>query len=284
MLHAYNQLTILYTLGMKTFLRIIALILITCVVGFVLFYDFRPENYKSPTSAELPPIIHVYKSTKNESTTSSVSGIPVSVEGVSETASTGPSISVEYPQFPTLPSHFNNDIRSAVMDRLTEFRKIAAENDAVRRATAKKGEVVRASDYSFVAKWQSAQINSRYVSFILRFDSYTGGANENQEIQTFNYDATSNKIMTVSDLLPGVSDTLGKMSAESRKQLIENLNKSSEGDAPIDQINSGTEPVFENFANFTFDDSVLKIYFPKYAVAPGSFGEQVVTIPINTIR
>ena len=37
--------------------------------------------------------------------------------------------------------------------------------------------------------------------------------------------------------------------------------------------------VLENFSNFTFTDNSITVYFPKYAVAPGSFGEQEISIP-----
>ncbi|MBU6427011.1 DUF3298 domain-containing protein [Patescibacteria group bacterium] len=227
--------------------------------------------------------------------------IPMSIVSVEETASTSPTVTIEYPQFPGLPSELNETIAQAVTGQLAEFMAETKQNAAARATTETNigsytdtgvslntdqnaSAVLPMSSYSFIASWQPAQINSKYISFIERFDEYTGGANENSTLQTFNYDIGNRRFITLDDLFGSVPDYLAKIASTSRKQLIAVLSTNSNGNAPTDMITAGTAPSPENFADFTFTDYLLTVYFPKYAVAPGSFGEQHVTIPIDDIR
>jgi hypothetical protein len=122
------------------------------------------------------------------------------------------------------------------------------------------------------------------VSFIIRFDSYAGGANGNQEIQTFNYDISEHKIMTLADLFPGKTDYLTSIASTIRSQLAQTMSNNSNGNAPTDMLDAGTEPTIDNFKDFTFDHYTATFYFPKYAVAPGSFGEQHADILMSSIE
>ncbi|MDE2037817.1 MAG: DUF3298 domain-containing protein [Patescibacteria group bacterium] len=209
---------------------------------------------------------------------------PLDIVSMKEDASTSPSVSVEYPQFPSLPRALNDAIASATLSRLASFRTASAETEIAREATGGPSAALSPSDYSFIASWQPAQIGGRYVSFIERYDSYTGGANENQEVQTFAYDASAKRSLSLGDLFPGVPDYLAQISALSRQQLTGSLDQASAGYAPVSMIEAGTAPDPANFRYFTFTDDVVTIYFPKYAVAPGSFGEQHVTISRSSIK
>jgi hypothetical protein len=122
------------------------------------------------------------------------------------------------------------------------------------------------------------------VSFIIRFDSYTGGANGNQGLQTFNYDVAGKKDMAIADAFPNVSGLFGKLSAIARSQLAAKLKEAGGPDAPLDELAPGTAPVAENFKNFTFTDNAITIYFPKYSVAAGAFGEQKVVITRSEVK
>jgi len=258
---------------MKTILRIIALIIVLTVVGFVLAYVARaPKIGQKPTPGATP------------TSPSASSTVPVEIQVIKEQASSTFSVSVEYPQFPTLSQAFNDSVKSAVLDRLAGFRKDAADNYAARKATATPGEKISPSDFSFIARWEPAQINNRYVSFIVRFDSYTGGANELQELQTFDYDVANGRAMGIGDLFGTSTSYLSQLSNISRQQLVAHMKDVGGADAPTDLVAAGTEPTTGNFANFTFTDYLLTIYFPKYSVAAGSFGEQTVTIPLKDIR
>ncbi len=213
--------------------------------------------------------------------------VPMTLVTIHEDASTSPSVSVEYPQFPSLPADLNTAIASSTLSRLAQFRQEAADNAAARAATTPADSNASAdipmSDYSFIASWQEAQVNDRYVSFIERYDLYSGGANENQEVQTFNYDVTGKQMMTLADLFPNVPDYLNKISDATRQQLTASMEQASNGNVPTDMLDAGTLPTADNFANFTFTDDLVNLYFPKYAVAPGAFGEQHATIVRSSI-
>ena len=249
---------------LKTISRIILLIIIACIVGAVLFYI----NKKAPGAPSLPK---------------SPSQAPVVIETIHETASTSPQITVEYPQFPSLSADFNSAIKSSVITRLDEFRQESADAYKARKATAPVDQYITPSDFNFIAKWEPAQINSRYVSFIIRFDSYTGGANENQELQTFNYDVRTGRMMSIADLASSTA-LLQMLSRESRSQLGAHFKDVAGPHAPLDQMTASTTPDAGNFQDFTFTDYLLNIYFPKYSVAPGAFGEQKVVIPLNELK
>lgn len=250
-------------------------IIVVIAIG-VIGYLSWPKNVEHP-AASAP-------AAQNPVVQSGTTTLQVSVVTSKQNAPNAPSVSIEYPKFPALPADFNAAIAKAVNDRLADFKKESADNDAARRATADPKAVITADDYSFIATWEAAQADSRYVSLIMRFDSYTGGANENQEIQTFNYDVVANKELSLADLFPQAPDYLKQISVLARAQLTDSLNKASEGNIQMDMLTAGTEPAAENFSDFTFTDQTFTLYFPKYAVAPGSFGEQHVTLPRSAVK
>ena len=209
--------------------------------------------------------------------------IPISIVSVRDTSSTSPQLDVEYPQFADLPPSANDAIASATLSRLDTFKEDVKETMAARAATG-GGAVIATSSYSFTATWEPAQVNGRYISFIERYDSYSGGANENQEVQTFNFDVASGTPVTLADLFPDSADPLKLISALARSQLRASLMNASPGYDPDHMLNEGTAPTTDNFSNFTFDEYAITFYFPKYAVAPGAFGEQRAQIPLSSIR
>lgn len=251
---------------MKTFLHVVALIVILGVVGAVLFYVMQSrDTAKAPAS--------VTRATTTDSVVKKC-GRPIAVmtEAVQEEASSSPSVSAEYPQFPSLSLELNQTIRSVVLNRLQEFRKEAAES-----------KIIPGKDFSFLARFEAVQANSSYVSLIIRFDSYTGGANENQDLQTFNYDVVDKKTLSLGDLFASGTDYLTAISSEARKQLMNKLTAAAGDASPSEMLINGTTPREENFKNFTFTDAAIQIYFPKYSVAAGALGEQQVNIPFASI-
>ena len=118
----------------------------------------------------------------------------------------------------------------------------------------------------------------------MRYDSFSGGANENQDLQTYNFDLTKRAPIFLADLFGSSPNYLATISKLVRNDLKQSLSVASDGNTPTDMINAGTEPTVENFSDFTFTDYTVTFYFPKYAVAPGSFGEQKVTLPRSAIK
>jgi hypothetical protein len=202
--------------------------------------------------------------------------LAINIVSIREAASSSPTVSVEYPQFAGVNRAFNQAISSSTLGILAEFRQTSAENEAAREANG--APAMPLSSYSFNASWENAQTNSSYISFIERYGYWNGGANGDEDLDTFNYDFSKGKIMTLADLFPGVSDYLERISRTARAQLYDSLGASSNSYVQT-MINEGTVPTVDNFSNFTFTDYNVTIYFPKYAVAPGSAGEQKVVIP-----
>jgi hypothetical protein len=262
--------------------RTIIVAVIVAIIAFFIGYAVGPKIAEAPSMSNADANVLA-------SAPAGAGIIHISIVTLKEDASTSPSVSIEYPQFPSLPADFNSAIATSVTSRLADFRQAAAETETARNATANNlpgqpGASIPASDYSFIATWQETQISDKYVSFIVRFDSYTGGANGNDELQTFNYDIAAKKIVSLSDIFPKRADYLTAVADIARSQLTESLNSASNGNAPLDMISAGTEPTADNFANFTFTDDMVTVYFPKYAVAPGSFGEQHVDIPRSAVE
>ncbi len=204
---------------------------------------------------------------------------PVSVVSLFEPgASSSPMVSVEYPQFSGANSAFNQAISSSTLGTLADFRQSSSDNQALSQSNG--APIIPLSSYTFNASWQNAQVNSRYISFVERYSYWNGGASEINDLQTFNYDVGSGKIMTLADLFPNFPDYLKRIARTAKQQLSENLNAGSSGDAFLtEMINEGTQPTVDNFQLFTFTDFSVTLYFPQCSVAACSYGEQKVTLP-----
>lgn len=196
-------------------------------------------------------------------------------------------INAEYPQFAGTPAAFNSEIADFVNGQITDFKKASVENWQARQDTMPAGEPKQEfpdQPFYFDSNWESEQLNQNYVSFVVRFSEYVGGANENQNLRTFNYDFANKREIALADIFPNVPDYLQKISDIVRSSLSSQLDAASNGHVATDILNQGTEPTEENFSNFVFNNNVVTFYFPKYQVAPGVFGEQYVPVLRTTVR
>lgn len=190
------------------------------------------------------------------------------------------SLEGEYPQFPDLPVSFNDSIRSEVNGRLSEFIKNSEENWNAREATLPEEERTSVPDHPFFfgVRWDAEQLNDRFVSFVLRFDSFEGGANARQEMRTFNFDVRNGREISLGDLFPNDERYLNRISEYVREDLTTQITDAlaeGSGDGFLEEmIEKGTDPTVENLSNFVFNDRTITFYFPKYQVAPGVMGEQ----------
>lgn len=212
------------------------------------------------------------------------SSLPVDIVSVHDTSSKLWTLSIEYPQFLFAPASFNKEISDAVNAHLADFEKNSQDNWHARQATTPTGTPVEqfpSSPFDFIVTWEPAQINTHYISVIVRFSFFQGGASGVDELETFNYDLAGGHDMTLADLFAGTPDYLGKISQLSRQQLTGALTAASEGHLQTDMLDAGTAPTVDNFKNFTFTDYRVTVYFPRYQVAPGSFGEQQIILPRN---
>ncbi|MFA6495272.1 MAG: DUF3298 and DUF4163 domain-containing protein [Candidatus Paceibacterota bacterium] len=214
------------------------------------------------------------------------SSLPISIVSLHDTSSKLWALNVEYPQFSFAPAAFNKEISDAVNGQLADFKKNAQDNWQARQATTPSGTPVEqfpSSPFDFMVTWESAQINDHYISIVVRFSSYEGGAHGLEELQTFNWDLPLRHDVALADLYPTTVDYLAKISQLSREQLAGSLESASGGNVQTDMLDAGTTPTVDNFKNFTFTNYLVTIYFPKYQVAPGAFGEQRITLPLGTL-
>lgn len=194
------------------------------------------------------------------------------------------SIAMEYPQFDAASDTFNREIADWANGELANFKKDARDNWKARQDTTPPGQPKQdfpQTPFTFSITWQPKQINGSTISIIARMDSYEGGAHGVSELKTFNYDIAQKKDVALADLFPGNTAYLDKVSKYARDRLVEDL-ATSAGDGQdilMGMINDGTAPTVENFANFMFNEDVIDLYFPKYQVAPGVYGEQHVIMP-----
>lgn len=208
------------------------------------------------------------------STTSTASGA-LRMEVVTIASSTDLyEIRVEYPRFPDAPE-LSRQMDAYANDAIAQFTRTALENDEAVKATLQPGEAPTERTYALYVTWESAQLNPRFVSYVMNLYAFDGGANGRQELRSFNWDLQQQRDIPLSALFLGMPDYLQRISAYARQVLSAQL-----GDATDPSfLDSGTKPDPDNFQWYTFTDEAVNLYFPKYQVAPGAAGEQQVTIP-----
>lgn len=120
-----------------------------------------------------------------------------------------------------------------------------------------------------------------YLSYIFYLEYFTGGAHPYHTIKTINYNTSTNKIITIEDLLKINPLLLPSISNISREKLKTNPKFTTHLD--INMLNNGTSPLKENFQNFTLTPSGLKVYFDYYQIAPYYYGYSEITIPYQDL-
>ena len=199
---------------------------------------------------------------------------------------------VKYPSFKNAPADFNLEIENLVKTQVEDFKKNSADNWQARYDTQSKGDnisKVPASDsekFSFSSSFDVVQSNDFFISFILRYGGFNGGAHGFQNIVSYNYDLKNKKNIELVDLFSNKKDYLNYLSTESRIYLKNKFavvsvedKQNSDGNAfkeyvdnMTSMIDGGTEPKLENFNTFTFTVNKVKIYFADYQVGPRAIG------------
>ena len=195
----------------------------------------------------------------------------------------------EYPQFDEASPDFNAAIANYVTKNLTQFESDSNANWQARLDTMPTGtkNTLPAQSFTFGASWTPEQINDRYLSIIVRLEYFNGGANETQLLKAFNYDVAAKKIMSLGDLFPNVPTYLQQISTLATQELTSSISDAAQeplNTVSINMLKTGSAPTADNYSNFTFNDDVVTIYFSKYQVAAGVFGEQHVGIVRSTIQ
>ena len=198
---------------------------------------------------------------------------------------------VKYPTFKNANESFNQSILDLLNKQITEDRETSKNNWKARYDTRVAGDNITEfptadEKFSFNSNFKVIQSNSSYISFVLNYGGFTGGAHGYEINATFNYDVKNQKILTVKDIFPNNPDYLKYLSDASRKYLVSQYATLSDEDKKgsteeaikeytknmTDMINQGTEPKEENFSSFTFTPDKIRIYFADYQVGPHAIG------------
>lgn len=121
-----------------------------------------------------------------------------------------------------------------------------------------------------------------YMSYVFYIETYLGGAHPDHAIITVNYDISRNKIIDIDDLIDNDPNFLDNISHLSRIKLL-SYEKFSSNDYVEDFFLEGTKPVRDNYINFVFTDSGIKILFDYYQIAPYYYGDSEIIIPYKDI-
>jgi len=211
-----------------------------------------------------------------------VSSLPVTIQSIRESDSFF-YVQGEYPEFETAGTDFNQEIAALVSDKINSFKKESMDNWKSRLDTIPAGKPAPENPeqpFVFLASWQSAQLNTQYLSLVIKIYYFSGGAHGNEEIHAFNYDMLQRKKIRMDDFFESSPEALKKISKISAEDITGQLQSQGwkENDSLKEMVNQGTAPVFENFKNFNFDSQSLIIYFQRYQVAPGAAGSIIVRI------
>ena len=211
-----------------------------------------------------------------------VSSLPVTIQSIRESDSFF-YVQAEYPEFETAGTDFNQEIAVLISDKIDGFKKESLDNWKSRLDTIPAGKPAPENPeqpFVFLASWQSAQLNTQYLSLVIKIYYFSGGAHGNEEIHTFNYDMLQKKKIRINDFFDSSQEALKKISEISAEDIMGQLQSQGwkENDSLKEMVNQGTAPVFENFKNFNFDSQSLIIYFQRYQVAPGAAGSIIVRI------
>lgn len=187
-------------------------------------------------------------------------------------------IRAEYPLFENVPKDFNDKIESLVLDEIKTTKRSLDENWKIRKNAPGNTPVeYEKPPCIFNLTWTPQQLNTLYISFVMKINAFEGGANERQDIVTFNYDLKNKKEVKLVDLFPGKKDYLTLVSNYVKGDLMTQF-KLNNSLIPVEMLNSGASASEINFSRFTFDENSIVFYFPKATVAPGAYGEQKVVM------
>lgn len=120
------------------------------------------------------------------------------------------------------------------------------------------------------------------VSYVYLIYADTMGAHPNAYYRTFAFDKATGTARNIGDLFAPGTGYLATLSELSRRELpviIARKSGMAVENVGIDYIESGTEPVAENFQWFYLTDETLTLIFPPYQVGPWAIGTQEVPIP-----
>lgn len=206
---------------------------------------------------------------------------------------------VKYPYFFYASPGFNLKIKDFLQTQLEAHGVVSKEAWKARYNTQTPDfnvpEFPKNEDekFYFFSDFEIIQSNSSFVSVIIHYGGFSGGAHGFENRVSYAYDLINKKEIALSDLFMGDREYLIKISDYSREYLKEILSKKvkeifNEGDNQVDiqeytrnamtMIENGTKPTPDNFSVFSFTKDKITVYFGQYQVGPYSDGMQQVDL------
>lgn len=175
-------------------------------------------------------------------------------------------IVMDYPAF-TQQKAINAEIKKTVFDDYAAHQALMAEYGMTTR------------EY-FVS---SAPIiyNDAYVSILFSAYIYAGGANGETKLNSLTYSLKDNKRLSITEAAGMSLEDISKICANRLRENLISWNMDPEAKEMREElIAEGTAPRPENYTAFTFDGSVVTVFFAPYTVGTRVDGIQKVEIPL----
>jgi hypothetical protein len=117
------------------------------------------------------------------------------------------------------------------------------------------------------------------VSFTFAQEYYSdGAAHPGHEVNSYTYDLTTGKLITLDDLF--IDEYLQVLSSYASSTLAISLGNYADSD----MIHQGTAPTADNFKNFIPENDGLHIKFDEYQVAPYVVGSPEIVVPYAVLK
>lgn len=201
---------------------------------------------------------------------------------------------IKYPYFFSANMDFNAKIKDFIRVQAEAHGITSKEGWQARYNTQGEGDDIsefpktEEDKYYFFSDYEVIQSNSSFISVVITYGGYSGGAHGYENRASFAYDIKQDKEIELSELFPGVDDYLKILSDKSKEHfrtlLEENVKQNFANEDPdivqeyvnnySAMIEEGTSPELKNFSVFSFNQKKIKIYFGQYQVGPYVDGMQ----------
>lgn len=182
-------------------------------------------------------------------------------------------------------ARFTDDSYRTIEEDMKAFAyEVYAENEAF---MLESSDIIKEMGMKFCSELRMEDISftGNYVSFLLFFFSYTGGAHGIHDYICKTYDRESGEIVKLSDIismnqLKQISSYCRNAVGEQKKSMYEDY----EGIKTDIELKNGTKPEWDNFENFIIYEDSLIVIFNEYEIAPYYMGAFRVNVPDSIYR
>src|ERR1035437_1074309 len=131
---------------------------------------------------------------------------------------------VKYPSFKNADKNFNLQIENLLKTEMQSFKTDSAANWKARFETQAAGENIKkvpdnADKFTFASDFTIVQSTANYISFVLHYGGFNGGAHGFENVVSYNYNVKSQKKVELGSLFPKDSNYLNTLSTKSRSYL-----------------------------------------------------------------